>query len=300
MTGFYISRAIPIDLFEFVGRTWLSETSMEHALDVIKADHGQAWGRVLLYKPWFWWACQQTYQKNALDPYLQIVKDDYKMVQTTLEVICFPLCHEGHWYVVSISLKDQEIQVADGLTRSPPVALVRTIKHFLSQHLNITIDRWGKEYTRISSPQQVDGHSCGPVALAVIESLYSACNYVDWNAADEVAHRIQWIRRCINLHVSTKMASERALSHLQREDPEGQNVLPGCTLANSRTTHPALTDYSLRAIRIQMTQTVYPACPKVDLQMIIQKPSQTYKISTRSTPLSFQRCCSSSNKKLPH
>jgi hypothetical protein len=197
-----MEQAIPLRLLEFCGREWLSETAMCHGLDVIKNQYPQHYRRVMLYAPQFWYACTRTLRDKKLDPFLRRVRSDLNTHKNTAEMICFPLCSGQHWFTVCIYLDDKEVRIAEGYGCKPPVGFYYQILTILNTYLDVPTVNWKQGLLPMGCPVQPKDNSwdCGPIALAVIESIYSGATQINWTADKWECYRLNWIHRCIQLH----------------------------------------------------------------------------------------------------
>ena len=205
---------------------------MCHGLDVIKTQYPQHYRRVLLYAPQFWYACTQTLRKKELDPFLRRVKSDLSTHKDTVEMICFPLCNGQHWFTVCISLEDEEVRIAEGYGYKPPPGFCDQILTILGTYFDVPTKNWKQRLCRMRCPTQPKENywDCGPIALAVIESVYSGATQIHWSTDRWESYRINWIRRCVQLH-------QRKLPILSSGDASSTT-----NFSNASTSHPPAGD----------------------------------------------------------
>jgi Ulp1 family protease len=188
-----------MDLVTYAATTWFTDNAMEHGLDVIRHTHPlRSFDRVWACSCVFWRSLQSAFAEGPLDYELRQCVQRFNTFRDTLETICFPVCHNNHWFAVFISLRDGSVQVADGLDHVPPDNLVPAVISFVSKHLKVETRKWKPSYERLQAPKQSDGHSCGPIALAMFEQEFSGEN-INWTPQSAKICRINWIRRCISL-----------------------------------------------------------------------------------------------------
>jgi len=101
--------------------------------------------------------------------------------------------------MVALSLKHGEFKFAEGKNWNLPPEVLSEVQHVLHKHFDWDTSGWNPRFTRIESPKQTDGHSCGILALSLIESFCSG-EPVHYLAKDIVSHRIKWLTRCVSLH----------------------------------------------------------------------------------------------------
>lgn len=163
---------------------------------------------------YFWIGCERTFT-NKLSTVSDIIGDvfvkDFADVQSTLSAIYFPFCHGNHWYVGVINLKDQRIQIADSLSRSPPPKFVQTLLYVL-RVIGVDTSDWNPKCGRLRCPRQQDGQSCGVAALSFIQATCAEAHSAAdrWSPENSDIYRIRWLERMISYHDPEKYPCDTA------------------------------------------------------------------------------------------
>ena len=149
--------------------------------------------------PQFWLGCRLTFEtKEFQRSLLKSFVYDFNLHRDTVERICFPICESNHWYMVCLSLKDGQIEYAEGLGKEAPSDMFEILEYLFANHLRWNTSQWKAVYRRLLiCPPQGDGHSCGVVTLALMESQISGTGKVNWEANLSQSIRLDWFRRCL-------------------------------------------------------------------------------------------------------
>jgi Ulp1 protease family, C-terminal catalytic domain len=191
----------PWALLEFSARNWLSCTTLSAGIDVIRQQNADALSRVAVLPTYFWQGILITNQTGtlcqSLAPYLEEIR---LSIGKTLQDICFPLCSGNHWFMINISLKKKEIQIADGYGGGIdfPEDLHSILTSFLRRNLEVDLTDWNTMVVRLAAPQQMDGDSCGLIVLELLEQVCTA-TAPSWTQDLAVQCRKKWLVRCIEL-----------------------------------------------------------------------------------------------------
>jgi hypothetical protein len=170
----------------------------------------------------FWVACKLWCDKRVVNNAITTIKEDIQQAQLDVERICFPLCHNDHWFMIVISFTHQEIQFAEGIGSSPPADLCKVLVQVLRECLGVQTCGWSMEARRLNSPEQRDRHSCGILALANIESQYTSTP-PDYNWKTVTSSRIGWLRKCVEHYQAAVCESDQVKRSLAR----GMNGIHG-------------------------------------------------------------------------
>ena len=200
---------------------------MEAGISYIKSFYSNREATMLLAPPNFWYGWQFSIDHGYAFSTILALKRRFDQHRETLEGICFPLCHESHWFMVVLSFTDREIQYADGLKRSPLHNLVEKIKQIFREHFHVDISDWSDGLLRLPSPPQKDGDSCGILTLCHIESLYSR-QPVEYSPDSKTVESLclKWIDRCVQTHLTTMDAVQQELTQSEANAEYNLRVPP--------------------------------------------------------------------------
>jgi len=191
------------ELVHFVkdnGRSWLRDSTMEIGIGVIQACNRSARFRVLGYGSYLWSACQPVNGMFFDEHFLDNVRQDYLDSEGKVEKIVFPICSALHWFAVCISFTEQCFWYAEGFNRKdPPSELASLLNRFLEVKLHIHTTPW--KCVRWTAPIQEDSHSCGPIALSVIERWYSKGDIEQWGQRTPHENRLRYVRLAMQFHM---------------------------------------------------------------------------------------------------
>lgn len=234
-----------------MGENWLGETAIEAGLGYIQHLYLDRCPEIYIARPNFWLGIHYTYEHGTLFGTLEPVKRDLKSMRKTVKYICAPLCHNQHWYMISLSLKDGEFMFAEGKNWCLPQEMLSEAQRVLHEHLDWDTSKWNPRFNRIESPKQTDGNSCGILALSLIESFCSG-EPVQYVAKDVISHRIKWLTRCIDLH-------QEVLSEGRRQ----RMTMASATDKYIKVLSDALITYDRPIARIMMLQNflLFKAAP---------------------------------------
>lgn len=200
---------------------------MEAGISYIKSVYADRESTMLLAPPSFWYGCQFYIDNGYPFSTVFALKRRFDQCRETLELICFPLCHESHWFMIVLSFTEREIRFAEGLNRSPPYDLVDKIKATFHMYFHVNISDWKDSVTRVPSPPQNDGDSCGILTLSHIESLYSG-RPIEYNSqpSSVASLRLRWIDRCVRTHIQTQGFVHREIARSSVSAEYGLKVTP--------------------------------------------------------------------------
>jgi hypothetical protein len=207
LLGYRIATNLSVgSLVRFMGSNWRNDLCMEAGLDVLRdilSDEGSR--KVLLQPPSFWEGCERTFEDKSVSAMLSLFQRELDAVRHTVEVVYFPFVYAEHWYLAGILFISKEILLGDSLLFGPPPDFVRTLLYFLEKCLGQDPKEW--RCVGIPFPRQRDGHSCGVVALTVLEALLSEAAFCSitsrperWTPQRESEIRMDWLRRIIERH----------------------------------------------------------------------------------------------------
>jgi len=152
--------------------------------------------RFLFFPAGFWVAidCKSRGLNVADSILLLICTATVRSFRQTIEGIYFPVCHHDHWFMVFVSLKDQQILYADGLSHAPPNNLAEAVLGALRDIFHQDISSWDHRAQRLECPDQGDGHSCGIVVLCEMMYRLTASPNRRYVKSQSQTLRISWLR----------------------------------------------------------------------------------------------------------
>jgi len=229
LVGFRLQEATVRTLCAFRRTTWLHNSAVDHGLDVIRHSHPHLSNRILLAGCDFWDDLLPHFLEHPHRPpvlaEIPRVVDEYITQRNTIELLCFPLLYKRHWFAVFVSFVDLRIRFAEGMGLDPHPDLVPAILFFLDQYLKLDTSMWPSPKSspkRSPSPKQPDGHSCGILALTLLEQQYTGTSfdYPKWlNML-----KISWITRCIDLHETCRDVAPFNLPDIPQNDAVGTGI----------------------------------------------------------------------------
>ncbi len=199
-------------------REWLTETALEIYLDVILTTQNTPDSDVILEVPQLGRTCYDTTSPDfhtRVSGYLNRVKKSFQDSPTPIDKLCFPYGDGMHWWCICVSFNNKEILIGDGLNSNLPRSMRSGMNKVFLDHLGIDISHWPE--IRVPVRQQNDSFSCGLVALALIECIYTGddFNQMIWSPEDPGRHRKDWLTRCVQLHQNTIASSQRECSRVE-------------------------------------------------------------------------------------
>ena len=266
-------------LLDYTGIAWLGEVALYCGLDTLREEYNTA-GRIVIGGCFFGAACT----REPMEHEIRAISDEIVAIKDRVEKLCFPMCYNRHWFMVCLCFDAKEVRIADSLGYSPPENLIRNLRRLFSL-VKLPIDDWSDKWIRTASPQQMDGHSCGVVVLALIESVCSEKGAVRWSAQKAIHERRRWLTRCIDQHCATIVASRKELSSQQsqglscRNDSVHAETLKGAT--------PLISDQGSPVVGAQLYPESSLSMKEVDPPTYAEM--QDFSLNLESSP-SSQEC----------
>jgi hypothetical protein len=118
----------------------------------------------------------------------------------------------------TIHIKQNKLRFGDSLNRALPQQFEDILKTALDVLFELDYESWGA-LERTPLPQQMDGDSCGVIALSSIEYLISREENIEcrqWEHCQRDQFRMAWLRRIICRH-------KKALAGLDPTEESGCN-----------------------------------------------------------------------------
>jgi len=122
--------------------------------------------------------------------------------------------------MVFVSLKDQQILYADGLSHAPPNNLAEAVLGALRDIFHQDISSWDHRAQRLECPDQGDGHSCGIVVLCEMMYRLTASPNRRYDKSQTKTLRISWLRAIL------EYSSESPYSEWQHSSPSTVDPTP--------------------------------------------------------------------------
>jgi len=161
----------------------------------------------LFLPPTFWQCCEAIRKGNttSINGELQPYIFEFYEMRDKCVAIYFPFVHASHWFLGIVDIKRNKLQFGDSLTRSLPQQFEDILKTALDVLFELDYERWSP-VERTPLPQQMDGNSCGVIALSSIEYLISQEANIEctqWEHGQCDQFRVAWLRRIICRHKKT-------------------------------------------------------------------------------------------------
>jgi hypothetical protein len=115
-------------------------------------------------------------------------------------VLLFPFWHLEHWMVAIVDFGNRKFLVAEGKYWTVPVNLRRLLFSFLKSVASDAMEGF-PPMARMKCPIQVDSHSCGIVALSVLQGFCVNDKEEDqWSQDAHHGYRLLWLERLLKHH----------------------------------------------------------------------------------------------------
>jgi Ulp1 protease family, C-terminal catalytic domain len=195
------------DLLEFPGSGWLSDSSIDAGIAAINSTWAdQRPRRVLVY------GTPMSHSLQRADPNSNHSFDCFNKIAEALEehpevdTVCFPYFENRHWYAIFVCISDHKVLFAEGFNHMPTPTCLRPYLEILIKFALIPrgpppATQWIIE--PFQGPTQRDGTSCGPIVLYLLDWILSGRphgDWKDWDAQSPEKHRIEMLRRILQLH----------------------------------------------------------------------------------------------------